>query len=116
MMRAMRRAAVVGCIGLIGGAAYLYWDPLHPTQPQQKQQNQPRGGPALRRGGGSPNDAVPVLTVSAQAVVGMLFGLLALFLGWPSAPLLGLVVVAGVTCYLVARHFFDAQHGGGGAG
>jgi multidrug efflux system membrane fusion protein len=66
MMRAMRRAAVVGCIGLIGGAAYLHWGPLHPTQPQQKQQNQPRGGPGLRRGGGSPNDAVPVLTVSAQ--------------------------------------------------
>lgn len=49
-----------------------------------------------------------VLMVSAQALVGMSLGLVALFLGWVSAPLYGLVLVAGLVCYLVARHFFDS--------
>jgi len=52
--------------------------------------------------------ATNTLMVSVQAMVGMLLGLLALFLGWTSAPLYGLVVTAGITCYLVARHFFES--------
>lgn len=51
--------------------------------------------------------ATDSLTVSLQAMIGMLLGLLALFWGWGSAPLWGLVGVAGVICYLAARHFFD---------
>jgi multidrug efflux system membrane fusion protein len=67
MMRAARRAAVVVCIALIGGAAYLHWGPWLPAQSRQsQQQNRPGGGPGFRRGGGNPNDIVPVLAVSAQ--------------------------------------------------
>jgi membrane fusion protein, multidrug efflux system len=65
MMRA-GRVAVVACVALIGGAAHLYWGRSHPAQSPQRQQNQPGGGPGFRRGGGNPNDTVPVLAVSAQ--------------------------------------------------
>ena len=66
-MRAARHAAVVICIALIGGAAYLHWGPLRPAQSQQsQQQNRPGGGPGFRRGGGNPNDSVPVLAVPVQ--------------------------------------------------
>ncbi len=47
------------------------------------------------------------LIVSAQAMIAQLLGLLALFLGWGSAPLYGLVGLAGLICYLTARHFFN---------
>ncbi|HEY8999376.1 MAG TPA: hypothetical protein VIM53_03580 [Candidatus Saccharimonadales bacterium] len=48
------------------------------------------------------------LLVSTQAMIGFLCGLMALFVGWTSAPLYGLVFMVGVICYLAARHFFDS--------
>ena len=49
-----------------------------------------------------------VLKVSLQAMVGQLCGLIALFIGWGTAPLIGLVVLAWLICYLSARHFFTS--------
>jgi len=49
--------------------------------------------------------ATDPLRVSIQALIGLLFGLMALF-SW-AAPLYGLVAGAGLVCYLAARHFFD---------
>ncbi len=46
-----------------------------------------------------------VLKVSSQAIVGQTYGLMALFIGWPAAPLVILVLGAWVVCYLAARHF-----------
>lgn len=46
--------------------------------------------------------------ISLQAMIGMAFGLMALFIAGGSWPLYGLVSVSGVICYLVARHFFDS--------
>jgi hypothetical protein len=46
--------------------------------------------------------------VSAQAFVGQLVGLMALFLAWPNAPSILLVITAGVICCVSARHFFDS--------
>jgi membrane fusion protein, multidrug efflux system len=70
MTRATRRVAAVTCLAVIGGTVYWYWGPLHATQTQQakqqQQQQQNRGGPGFRRGGGSPNDTVPVLAIAAQ--------------------------------------------------
>jgi len=43
-----------------------------------------------------------------QAGLGQLAGLSALFLFWVDGPLIGLVFVAGLICYLSARHYFDA--------
>jgi hypothetical protein len=48
-----------------------------------------------------------VLGVSSQAMLAQLFGLMAIFLEWPSAPLYGLVAASGLVCYICARHFFD---------
>jgi hypothetical protein len=48
------------------------------------------------------------LWVSAQALIGLLCGLMALFIGWGSGPLYGLVLSTGLVCYLAARHFFDS--------
>jgi hypothetical protein len=48
-----------------------------------------------------------VLGISAQAMLAQLFGLMAIFLEWPSAPLYVLVVAGGLICYICARHFFD---------
>jgi hypothetical protein len=64
MTRATRRAAIVACLALLGGAAYWHWGPSRPQQPQAKQQNRTAAG--FRRGGGNPNDTVPVLAVEAQ--------------------------------------------------
>jgi hypothetical protein len=47
------------------------------------------------------------LLISAQALVGMLVGLMALFVSWGDGPLFGLVLASGLICYLAARHFFD---------
>lgn len=47
-------------------------------------------------------------TVSTQALVGMLFGLMAIFVVWGDKPLYLLVVATGLVCYLAARHFFDS--------
>ena len=65
MIRAARRATVIVCLALLGGAAYWHWGAPHSArQPKAQQQN--RGGPGFRRGGGNPNDTVPVLAVAAK--------------------------------------------------
>ena len=46
--------------------------------------------------------------VSLQAMIGQLFGLLALFLAWSAGPLWGLLVVTALICYVSARHYFDS--------
>ena len=48
------------------------------------------------------------MMISIQALVGMLFGLMAIFVGWGDGPLYGLVLTTGLVCYLAARHFFDS--------
>jgi hypothetical protein len=48
------------------------------------------------------------LLISSQALIGQLFGLAALFLEWPSAPLWWLVTGTGLVCFLAARHFFES--------
>jgi hypothetical protein len=49
---------------------------------------------------------VNVWTISLQAMLAQLFGIVALFLAWGSAPLLLLVIVSWMICYASARHFF----------
>jgi multidrug efflux system membrane fusion protein len=67
MTRATRRLATVAVIALMGGAAYWYWGSPQPGQPaQQGQQKQQAKGPGFRRGGGNPNDTVPVLAATAK--------------------------------------------------
>ena len=61
MMRLLRRIAIVVCLGLLAWGAYTYLFPAKPTQ--QAQQNRPGG---FRRGGGNPNDSVPVLAIPAR--------------------------------------------------
>lgn len=51
--------------------------------------------------------STPVM-VSLQALAGLLFGLMAIFVGWGDGPLYGLVLTTGLVCYLSARHFFDS--------
>src|SRR3984957_14750574 len=63
MMRAIRRIAILACLALIGGVTYWYLGPGQPS-PQQKQGQQK--GPGFRRGGGNPNDTVPVLAIAAR--------------------------------------------------
>jgi hypothetical protein len=46
--------------------------------------------------------------VSAQAFIGQLCGLMALYLAWTNGPLYGLTLLTGVMCYFAARHFFDS--------
>jgi hypothetical protein len=48
------------------------------------------------------------LMISLQAMLGLLFGMTALFLGWGDGALYWLVLSAAVVAYLVARHFLDA--------
>ncbi|HEX8763017.1 MAG TPA: hypothetical protein VF733_04655 [Candidatus Saccharimonadales bacterium] len=48
------------------------------------------------------------LMISLQALVGLVTGLMALFIGWGDGPLYGLVLLAGLVCYLSAHHFFDS--------
>lgn len=49
-----------------------------------------------------------VLMISAQAGIGQLYGLMALYVAAGAGPLYGLVVGTGLICYLAARHFFDS--------
>jgi hypothetical protein len=49
-----------------------------------------------------------ILTVTAQAFIGQLFVLMALYLSWANGPIYGLTVLTGLFCYLSARHFLDA--------
>lgn len=46
--------------------------------------------------------------ISVQAMIGMLCGLMALSISWDTAPLLGLVGITGVICFISAHHFFDS--------
>jgi hypothetical protein len=52
--------------------------------------------------------ASSALMVSVQAMIGLLCGLMALFVAWAAGPLYGLVLVTGLICYLSAHHFFDS--------
>lgn len=51
--------------------------------------------------------ATGTLRISLQALIGQTVGLMALFSAWTDGPLSGLVLLAGLICYLAARHFFD---------
>ena len=51
--------------------------------------------------------ASSLLMISAQAFIGQLFGLMALYLAWAAGPLYGLTLLTGLICFLAARHFFD---------
>jgi len=48
-----------------------------------------------------------MFSVSSQALIGQTYGLMALFIGWPAAPVVSLVIVAWGICYLSARHFLS---------
>jgi len=63
MMRALRRIAILACLAVLGGAAYWYFGP---GQPSQQSQQQKGNRPGFRRGGGNPNDTVPVLAIAAR--------------------------------------------------
>jgi hypothetical protein len=49
-----------------------------------------------------------VFMVSIQAVIAQFAALIALFLAWVDAPLVGLVLAGWAICYLSARHFFSS--------
>lgn len=49
-----------------------------------------------------------VLSIALQAFVGQTYGLMALFIGWPAASLLILVIGVWAICYLAARHFLSS--------
>jgi multidrug efflux system membrane fusion protein len=66
MMRALRRIAIVGLLAFLGGAAYWYFGPGQPSQQQQQQKQGQQNRPGFRRGGGNPNDTVPVLAIAAR--------------------------------------------------
>lgn len=51
--------------------------------------------------------ATGTVYISAQAMIGQLAGLMALFLAWSTGPLWGLIFITGLICYLSARHYFD---------
>lgn len=51
--------------------------------------------------------ASSLFMVSAQAFIGMLLGLMALFLAWTDGPLFALALISGAICYFAAMHFFD---------
>lgn len=46
--------------------------------------------------------------VAAQALIGLLFGLTGLFIGFGDQALYYLVLLSALICYLSARHFFDS--------
>jgi hypothetical protein len=46
--------------------------------------------------------------ISVQAMIALLCGLMALSVGWDSAPLYALVALTGLVCYISAHHFFDS--------
>jgi multidrug efflux system membrane fusion protein len=68
MRRVLRSIVWLVILGLIGWAAYTY-GPFQPSPQQQaKQGQQPGQGnrPGFRRGGGNPNDTVPILAAAAR--------------------------------------------------
>lgn len=51
--------------------------------------------------------------VASQALIGQTYGLMALFIAWPSSSLLVLIIGTWAACYLAARHFltsFEEQY------
>lgn len=48
------------------------------------------------------------LLVSAQAMLGLLLGLTAVFIEWGGGSLYWLIISTAIVCYLSARHFFDS--------
>lgn len=48
------------------------------------------------------------LKISAQALIGQTYGLMALYIAWPAASLLVLVLCTWAICYLAARHFLTS--------
>jgi hypothetical protein len=48
------------------------------------------------------------LMVSVQAMMGLLFGLSAVFVEWGDGALYWLVLSCALACYMAARHFFDS--------
>lgn len=52
--------------------------------------------------------ASAMFMTSLQALLGMVCGLMALFVGFGGGALYGLVLAGGLICYLSARHFFDS--------
>ena len=49
-----------------------------------------------------------VLSIAAQALFGQTYGLMAIFIGWPAAPLGLLIFWVWGVCYLAARHFISS--------
>jgi len=52
--------------------------------------------------------ASSAVMIALQAMISQFCGLMAIYLTWSSAPLIGLVFSTGLVCYLAARHFFDS--------
>jgi hypothetical protein len=52
--------------------------------------------------------ASSMLMVTAQAFIGQLAGLSALYMTWAEGPIWGLSFLSGLICFLAARHFLDA--------
>ena len=48
------------------------------------------------------------IMVSAQAFIGQLMSMMALFMEWKTMPLVGVVFSLWAICYLAARHFFTS--------
>jgi multidrug efflux system membrane fusion protein len=65
MKRILWRIVQLACIALLLWGTYRYFGPLQPSQQQQAKQGQQKG-PGFRRGGGNPNDTVPVLASVAR--------------------------------------------------
>ncbi|HXR50390.1 MAG TPA: hypothetical protein VN778_05190 [Verrucomicrobiae bacterium] len=53
-----------------------------------------------------PATGLPMIT--AQAFIGQLTALMALYLTWTNGPVYGLTLITGLICFLAARHYFDA--------
>ena len=52
--------------------------------------------------------ATGIFMISAQAFIGQICGLMALYLVWPAGPTVGITFLTGLICFLAARHFFDS--------
>jgi hypothetical protein len=48
-----------------------------------------------------------ILMVTAQAFIGQLTALMALYLAWASGPIYGLTLLTGLFCFFAARHFLE---------
>lgn len=48
-----------------------------------------------------------MISVTAQAFIGQLLALSALYLVWAEAPIFGLTLLTGLFCFFAARHFLD---------